>query len=149
MQQAHLWSGPGQNMLSQTVCAVQIQGALETEVFRAGLQQVVEQYEILHTHFSRLPSMDIPVQIISDDTLCSCPKISLVSLDASSRSRQADAFFTALQEEVTDLQHSPLFHLWLLHLEDQRSILLISLPTLCADSRSLTLLVDELSQAYL
>lgn len=88
IQQARLWSWQRHNTVYRTVCAVQIQGLLDREVFRTGLQHVVERHEILRTLFYFLPGMDVPVQIISDDTLQPCPEINLAYLDASDQSRK-------------------------------------------------------------
>ena len=147
-QQARLWAWQKKSPVYQTLCAVQVQGIMQRDRLKMAVRRIVERHEILRTVFYTLSGMDIPMQVIGDNTLWTWAEISLEYLDGSHQWRKIDELFTALQKEVCDLQHGPLLHIWLFRLAANRHVLVVSLPALCADSSSIKLFIDELGRAY-
>ena len=147
-QQARLWSWQKKSFMHRTLCAVQIQGTLAKERLKIAIECVIERHEILRTTFYTLPGMDVPVQIVGDYDLWSWSEISLELLEISHQSNMFDYLFTTLQKEVCDVQNNSLFHSWLFRFAENRNILVMSLPALCADSSSNKLFIAELARAY-
>ncbi len=156
-QQARFWSWQKNSAVSRTLCAVQIQGALERERFKRAVGCVIERHEILRTVFAPLPGMDVPIQVIRGTDLWSWSEINLERLEMPHRLSAIDDLFLhlrplALQADgdqiAFNLESGPLFSLWLFRYARERHIMLVSLPTLCADSSSMKLFIDELVRAY-
>src|SRR5690348_17016106 len=156
-QQARLWYWQKNSAVSRTLCAVQIQGALERERFKRVVGCVIERHEILRTVFCPLPGMDVPIQVIGGTNLWSWSEINLERLEMPHQLSTIDDLFLHLRPSTlqTDgdqiafnLESGPLFSLWLFRCARERHIVLVSLPTLCADSSSMKLFIDELVRAY-
>src|ERR1700681_692916 len=90
VQQNRLWSWQRDNQIYRTMCAIQIQGTWDTDRFKQALEYVIARHEILRTAFYALPGMDIPIQVISKDTLWSYTEISLEKLATSEQTRKVD-----------------------------------------------------------
>jgi amino acid adenylation domain-containing protein len=148
VQQNRLWSWQGNDQGYCTTCAIEIQGLLEYDRFKQALEHVIERHEILRTVFYSLPGMDIPVQVVSDRVLWSYTEISLEQLTASEQYVKIEELFASTKEEMHDMLHGPLLLARLLCLDINRQVLLVSLSSLCADSYSLKLFVDELLNTY-
>jgi len=147
-QQARIWALQKKSPVYRTLCAVHLQGVVDSNRLKMAVSSIVERHEILRTLFYTLPSMDVPVQIIRPDPLWSYREISLEQLDTVNQGVKRDDLFTSLQREPVDLQQGPLLHVWLCRLAADRHLLLVSLPALCADSSSTKLFMDELTRAY-
>src|SRR5262249_19360773 len=102
------------------------------------------RHEILRTGFECLPGMRWPVQVIAEQT--SLP-FNEVCLDSAS-----DDFIAQLCEEERDFlidgQADLTGRFILLHLGPAKHILVISLSALCADTRTLNNLFEEIAGEY-
>jgi hypothetical protein len=147
-QQARLWAWQKKCSIYHTLCAIQIEGILDRCKFKRAIGSIVKRHEILHTLFHTSPGMDVPLQVIGDDHLWSLAEVSLDLLDASHQRRELDDLFTALQNDIYDLQHGPLLQIWLFRITVDKYIVVINLPALCADSHSMSIFTNELARAY-
>jgi amino acid adenylation domain-containing protein/non-ribosomal peptide synthase protein (TIGR01720 family) len=120
------------------VCAVQIEGELDVEALQNAIRRVVSQHEVLRTTFKLLPSMTIPVQVISE-----VPDFTFVQHDE-------DADITKLLNETrqrkSDYERLPVLRADLTKRSSNEHALIISLPALCADVQSLERLVAAIAQ---
>ena len=149
MQQAHVWSLQGDDkQVYATQCAIHISGALDLEVFLQAVQWVVNRHSILRTSFFRFPGMDVPVQVIDEQGKVDCVIIDVEHLHTEAQTFPCQTGFPLFHNESVDLTHGPLLHLSILRLSRDAHILHLSVPSLCADERTLLLFVTELSQAY-
>src|SRR5436305_2901472 len=142
-QQARLWSWQKEYSIYRTLCAVEIRAVLQRDTLTMKVRRSIECHETLRTAFYTLPGMDIPVQVIGDDTLWSCIEINLACLSNDLQDILVHKLFTSLKKRIDDLQYGPLFHIVFVVLAEDRQVLLVSLPALCADSYSLRLFSDE------
>jgi amino acid adenylation domain-containing protein len=122
-QQEQLWrrnpDGPG----LAVHCRASVGSAAETAV-REALSRLVERHEILRTTFARRQGLKMPAQRINE---CS------------------DVAWTAEGDAaVPDLDRGPVVHASLSAISDGHGVLSLTIPALCADARSLALLVSEL-----
>src|SRR5258707_257898 len=147
-QQAHLWSFQHESSIYRSQCLVKLQGTLDRNIFQHALQRLVDRHEILRTGFYRMPGMDVPLQIVAEETENVLPVIDLRQLPPTEQYTQIDMCFAAFLREPVDLEAHPLLFACLFHLSSDEHMLLLNLPALCADSTTLKLLVIELGQAY-
>src|SRR5450631_2691084 len=148
-QQTHLWSLQQLNKAQyHSLYAFSLQGSLDTVSFLYSLQQLVNRHQILRTAFSRVPGMDIPLQIVSKSVEIDCPILNLENLSQAEQSNQLEHCFLLLTQRSYVLDNESLLYTALFRLTNENHSLLIGLPTLCADSASFTAIINELGQMY-
>ena len=142
LQQEHLWllAKEAAKNVYRTKGTILIEGHLNLDFFTKALENIVTRYEILRTDFQYLPGMNIPVQVISDEI-----KILEKNHDLSN-------FTTGEQERIiAEILNSPcesLFNTSLITLSRERHILCVNISAMLGDSKSLQILMRELSLAY-
>lgn len=148
-QQKRLWTlqSNGQSYCSQ--CALLIEGPLDTQQLASAAQQITARHEIFRTSFHRLPSMSTPIQVVAE----TAPNLVWRTLDLSERTaweqeNLLEKYLQEEQEQPFDFTQTPLLRLLLLKLPAHTHILLLTLPAMCADSRSLQNMFLEISTAY-
>ncbi len=136
-QQRRLWPAMRHGAELRVQGALTIRGQLELEVLRRALATRVEKHEILRTTFFLPPGLRTPLQVVGEDAayeLCQlAAEESLSQLLAAERSRPFHLRSGPLLR-VAWVSHSPA-HSWLV----------LTLPALCADRRSLDNLLVELA----
>ena len=147
-QQKHLWLLQQDSLVYRASCAIQIEGNLNVEALKSALKQIVDRHESLRTTFHRQPGIKIPIQVIADSGTLSWNQVNLKELN----SQEQSAYIEQLFQEVGSFSFKPkpesILSSSLLTLSDNRHILLVTLPALCADSWTLKNLVKEISQTY-
>ncbi|MBD2540827.1 non-ribosomal peptide synthetase [Coleofasciculus sp. FACHB-SPT36] len=149
-QQKRLWGLQKLNSLQayQAKYYLLLEGVLNVEMLESSLQQIVTQHEILRTHFRCLPGMTIPLQVISDSNSINWQSIDLSSSNIQEQKNQLEALFNKISDEDCNFERDSLLHLSLITLSEQKHILLINLPALCADAATLQHLAREISRTY-
>jgi amino acid adenylation domain-containing protein len=137
-QQKNGWS------FQQTAFSViRIEGPLELQVLESAINTVVERHEILRTTFYLAPGIKTPFQVISPE-----PRFSWGSVDLTNQEERVAEYIVREQEQPFDYFQGPLLRVTLIKQSDTRHLLLVLLPTLCADSATLANFISELSRAY-
>ena len=137
-QQKNGWS------FQQTAFSViRIEGPLKVEVLESAVNTVVERHEILRTTFHLAPGIKTPFQVISPE-----PQFSWRSVDLANQEERIAEYIAREQEQPFDYFQGPLLRVTLIKQSDTRHLLLVLLPTLCADSATLANFINELSRAY-
>ncbi|GAA6619174.1 amino acid adenylation domain-containing protein [Scytonema sp. NUACC26] len=147
-QQKHLWSLQEDGCSYCTQVAILLQGTLNIEVLKAALQKVVNRHEILRTTFHYQPGIKMPIQVIADTGTHSWYSINLSNCDPTEQSLKIEELFRKERRFIFNFQKDPLLRLFLIILSHNQYILLINLPSLCADSWTLKNLIHEISQIY-
>jgi amino acid adenylation domain-containing protein/non-ribosomal peptide synthase protein (TIGR01720 family)/FkbM family methyltransferase len=150
-QQRHLWSlhkGVGQ-MPYTAQCAILIEGPLKGDILRAALRQVIERHEILRTGFGFLSDMTMPLQIVN----AASDELPIDECDLSDLSEQAQEtrLDTLLREAAQcepPLEGGNQVRFIRVLLGSHRHVLLVSLPSLYADTAALGLLMREIGECY-
>jgi amino acid adenylation domain-containing protein len=149
-QQKYLWllqqEDPSQPYCTQ--CAVLIEGNLDTKILAAALRNVFDRHEILRTTFICLPGMSIPVQVISEGSIPSIDCYDLTGWDPLEQEARIEALFQEASLLPFDFETGPLSRVSILTLAPDKTMLLVTLSALCADTASIETLVRELSRAY-
>lgn len=120
-QQTHLWTLQHERteMPEGARCLIAIEGELNVKVLRRAVEVVAQRHDALRLTFQRLPGMTIPLQVLSESKDVWSP---------------------------TDLPST--LHASLTVLSPVKHQLLLSVPALCADERSLQTLAREIGVAY-
>jgi amino acid adenylation domain-containing protein/non-ribosomal peptide synthase protein (TIGR01720 family)/FkbM family methyltransferase len=148
-QQERLWlQGNGPNPVYRAQCAFSIEGALDVEALIQALADTVGRHEILRTNFQFLPGMSVPLQIISDEAKSMIRHHDLSDLGPQERQDRFEAIFAEAGAAACDLPHGSLLDTALVTVAAGSYILLVNLPSLCADRISLDLLLGEIVRGY-
>ncbi|MBD2540829.1 amino acid adenylation domain-containing protein, partial [Coleofasciculus sp. FACHB-SPT36] len=150
LQQKYLWLLQQDSATYCAQCAILIKGNLKTRALKEAVQQIINRHEILRTIFHREPGIKIPIQVVSDriDVASWCS----INLSGCNSQEQKTKIEAILQEERRSISTSEptgsLLRASLITLSDDKHILIVTLPSLCADSWTLKNLVQEISQGY-
>ncbi|MEE8584564.1 MAG: condensation domain-containing protein, partial [Acidobacteriota bacterium] len=147
-QQRRLWLLQQESCAYQAQCSILIQGELNRERLKNALNQLVDFHQILRTAFQFTPGFKIPSQVVLD----SCPpawrEIDLSGCSGAQQKEQMDSLIRLQRSSPFDLQQGPLVRAVLLILAKQKHLLVLTLPSLCADAWALRTLVREIGNRY-
>jgi hypothetical protein len=143
-QQARVWSQQaGDSTPFRAECEVLIEGSLDPAALERAFVDLVGRHEILRTVFQRQAGMKVPFQVIQETCEFAWETVDLTGLDeAAQRAR------IARPPAAFDLEHGPLLQVLLATLGPGKHTLLVSLPALCADLRSMQNLIAEVAGSY-
>src|SRR6266516_1711642 len=133
---------------ARAVCVVSLEGAVDAVRLRESLQEVVSRHEIMRTVYRRQTGMKVPFQVVLDAAELAWEE---ADLSRVANSEQVSAVEELIEKHAgleTDLAEGPALHALLIKLGEHRFNLMLSVPTLCADTRSLQVLVRELGLIY-
>jgi amino acid adenylation domain-containing protein len=140
-QQERLWkllSNTGGPWCAQVV--VSMEGDLDRKALRSALLRVVDRHEILRTTFRNLAGHDTPIQVVGEADVAWEEE----SLDRGPHEALATVLLRRAAQQPFVLGRGPLVRACLVTLSAREHLLALSLPSLCADAASLTLLVREI-----
>ena len=146
--QRRLWSLQQCSLAYCAECAILLEGNLKPEVLKTALQQVINRHRILRTTFRRLNGMKNPVMVVANNSILSWRDINLSHWEPKELSNKIETLFQEARSQHFDLEQGSLLHASLLMLSLHKYILLINLPSLCADTWTLKNLVAEISYSY-
>ncbi|MBD2529846.1 amino acid adenylation domain-containing protein [Nostoc flagelliforme FACHB-838] len=147
-QQKKLWNLQQNSSAFCSQASILIEGNLQPEILQKAIEDVVNRHDILRTSFYCLPGIKTPVMVVADKSSFNSEYLDLSGLlpeDISTKTQEL--LWKARQEYQNISQVSPL-SLYVIKLSDTQHILIISLPALCADTRTIKNLANQISQAY-
>ena len=149
-QQRRLWSLLEEDGVAtyHARCSVLLKGKLNPDTLRTALQSIATRHEILRTSFRRLPGMTIPLQVIDPPGTTTLNYRDLSGLDWQDQQAVVEAHFQDSGQQEFDFEQPQLWQLSLVRLSDERHVLFIRLPALCADALTLKNLLAEISRYY-
>ncbi len=121
-------------------------GNLDTKALEQSLQEFVRRHEILRTTFEERAGQ--PVQVIHPAGLSPLPVIDLQGLVEEEREQQARRLASQERQRPCDLATGPLLRTYLLRLELQKHVLLLTLHHIITDGWSNGVLIYELTTLY-
>ncbi|MDF5719759.1 MAG: amino acid adenylation domain-containing protein [Rhizonema sp. PD37] len=147
-QQKRLWLLQQDNSTYCAQFALLIEGNLKPELLKTALQQVINRHGILRTSFHRLSSVKVPVMVIAESSVVLWNEINLIDCEPKEQEAQIEATFQQQKRQHFNFDQDPVLHSSLLRLSLHKYILIISLPSLCADIWTLKNLINEISYLY-
>ncbi|HEV7516356.1 MAG TPA: amino acid adenylation domain-containing protein, partial [Thermoanaerobaculia bacterium] len=151
-QQEHLWLlAAGRAERFPALASLSLEGELDRTALCAALADVVARHEILRTGFQALPGVRIPLQVIGEapsPDLLPLADHDLSGLSPEARAERLSELQRQAGEEPFELDRPPLLRAHLARLAAGRHRLIVALPALSADRRTLTLLAAEIGRCY-
>ncbi len=149
-QQKHLWllQQADSSFSFRTQSAIMIEGLIDLEALKSSVDSVINRQEILRTTFHCAPGEIIPLQVITNGNPPPIVRHDLSDLTTSEQTIEIEAIFQKTSQLHFDFEKVPILHLSLIILSQNKHILLLSLPSLCADRVTLNNLVHEISCDY-
>jgi amino acid adenylation domain-containing protein len=147
-QQKHLWLLGAEESTFHAAIAVLIEGKLEIETLKSAVHAVVSRHEILRSTFERRPGMKVPVQVVQENLPLAWDHMDLRNVSTAQQKARVDELFDQEKRRSFALDRGPIVRATLLSLADNRSVLILALPCLCADSATLQNWVREISEFY-
>ncbi len=148
-QQQRLWFldklDPGQTIYNMPF-AVKLEGQLDIERFKESIQAVVQRHEALRTIFAEEDGQ--PIQIILPELTVNIPVDDLRALPKKQREIEARQIFQREANTPFNLSRGPLFRTRLIHLTDERYMVVFTMHHIISDGWSVNLLVQEVAAMY-
>ncbi|CUS39187.1 Putative Multi-domain non-ribosomal peptide synthetase (fragment) [Candidatus Nitrospira nitrificans] len=147
-QQKRLWA------LQQTFGDVWSQGTLvihgELDVVRLerAVDAAVAKHETFRTLFRREPGVKVPLQVIVEQSKPTWETVERQAKDAAAQATKRDELLDEHRRQTIDWERGPLVRCTLCRLSSREHWLLISLPAMCADARTLRNLAGEIAEGY-
>ena len=142
VQQRRLWEAGAAS--ADHLRVLRLTGPLDQERLQAAIRGVVERHEALRTTFSRLPGMRLPLAVIGEG-----PEVGWEVLQAGSdRDAACAGVMAELERAPFEPDSGPALRAWLIALDPERHDLVLAVPALCADDRSLDVIAADLGRAY-
>jgi len=148
-QQRELWAvQQGQAFAAQ--CVLRLEGQLDRVALRTALQAVVERHDVLRTTFHRTAGVKVPVQSVAPmapNAVFSWQLSDWSALDPAAREAAVEELL-AREAQQLDLENGPTLRTVLATESSTESVLVLTLPALCADTWTLHNLVAEIGTSY-
>jgi glutamate-1-semialdehyde aminotransferase/acyl carrier protein len=139
---AHL-SDEGARAYNQSVTLL-LHGPLNLSAMRSALQQIVDRHEILRTTFNA----DGDYQQIAPSLGINLPLIDFAHLELPERQSQLGEWLAEEAQQTFDFVHGPLLKAFMLELEEQEHVLVITTHHIISDGWSFGALLGELKELY-
>ena len=144
-QQRQVWRQLQDNESYRAQCVILLEGDLDIEVLEQTIQKIVARHEILRTNFRRNPGISYPIQLIGEGRV-------ILARDERKSARELTEEIEELAAQQRglsfDFEHGTLLHASLVTLAERTHLLLLCLPALCADARTLKNLANEIGRGY-
>ena len=124
-------------------CAALLEGELDATRLQAVLRHVVLRHEALRTGFHRQAGIRVPFQIIRNDgdfawEICT----------VNDRAKDSSDRLNSARKAPFELESGRVLRVRLEPLSAGKNLLVLSVPALCGDARSLRNLLSEIAQTY-
>src|SRR5262249_2292609 len=140
--QTRLWLQQQRSPVYRAQAAIRIDGPVHLPTLRASVKSIVDRLEILRTTFRLQPGIRVPWEVITEVEEFAWRELDWSGNDAPQIEAALDELLRKQRERAVDVETAPL-QLILATVAAHEHYLLISLPALCADARSLTNLFNE------
>lgn len=143
-QQKRLWGLIQQNPQASfgAQCHVSIIGPLDTGKLDQAIRRLRSTHEILRTRFVLLPGTRVPVQVIEDGVM-GLNQQRQVAVES-----EVQAIAATLWRNAQDNVAASGVDFTLLHISDEKHLLIATSSGLCADAIALSAVIRELQDAY-
>ncbi|MDJ0732575.1 MAG: amino acid adenylation domain-containing protein [Nostocaceae cyanobacterium] len=147
-QQKRLWNLQQNSSAFYCQCSIVIKGNLQPDILQTAIEQVVNHHDILRTNFSCLPGIKHPVMVVAERSGFNWEYLDLSDCLQSDIDSKIQELFWVSRQEYQNLSQGYPLSLSLVKVSQEQHILIITLPSLCADTRTIKNLVNQISQAY-
>ncbi|HKV36211.1 MAG TPA: amino acid adenylation domain-containing protein [Pyrinomonadaceae bacterium] len=146
--QKQLWLLQQDGSPYRSQCAIRIEGPLDELRLRKALKQIVDRHEILRTTFHRVPGIKFPMQAIGETADPSWISIDLSGRSDKDQQAEIERCLAEDRQMPVNYEQGSLLRTTLISFSAEQHVLILSVPSLCADNRSLNNLVLEIAGSY-
>jgi len=147
-QQKRLWHLQQNSSTFCSQASILISGNLQPEILQQAIEQIVNHHDILRTSFYCLPGVLTPVMVVADESSFNWTYLDFSDSSLEDISTKIQELFWQAKQEYKNLSQVSLLRSYLIKLADKEHILIISLPAICSDTKTIKNLVKHISQAY-
>ncbi|PMB25856.1 non-ribosomal peptide synthetase, partial [Fischerella thermalis CCMEE 5319] len=147
-QQKRLWLLQQNNSAYKVQLAISTTGNFDVAILKSAFDKLINKHEILRTRFHKIPNFKFPIQCVCDKPHIYWQEIDLISLSSEQQQDRITELFESEKYYYFNLQSETVMRCHLLSLSPQQHTLILTLPALCADSKTLNNLVQEISNFY-
>jgi amino acid adenylation domain-containing protein len=126
--------------------AYRLTGQLNVVVLEKSIGEILQRHETLRTTFSSVNGQ--PIQVITEQINFSLPLVDLRNLPETEREAEAQRLVIQEQEQPFNLATGPLWRTQLLQLDQQESLLLVTMHHSVSDGWSVGVFEQELTALY-
>lgn len=146
-QQRRVWALQGGKAHTpfRAQCTVQVEGHLDLESLSTALEGVALKHEILRTRYEYFEGMTWPLQVIEQTAAVSIALYDLTALSSTAQDEEVERLFREMSQEPFAFRQGGLFRCRVVRLSEDTHRLLLSLPALNADVKTLEILVREIA----
>ena len=146
-QQRHLWLQPDRADICAQ-CAVLIEGPLDADALRDSIELVADRHEILRTTFNTQAESEFPLQTVHEYLDIQWNEKDPSGWESQITEAEVAAIFRQQSSAPFDVESGPIFLASLLHIGEDRGLLVLTLPSLCADALTLKNIIVEIAGTY-
>ena len=147
-QQTRLWLLQKVRRIDPVQCAIMLEGDLNSDKLSEVLQRITDRHEILRTTFHHRPGMRLPIQVIADRSVPVIRMLDLQQQKSSDEAAYTESFLKQEREHCFNYEQGPLLRALLLSFSTRRSLLLLTLPAIGADARTLGNMFSEICDDF-
>ncbi|AFZ11271.1 amino acid adenylation domain protein [Crinalium epipsammum PCC 9333] len=156
-QQKRVWSLQQDSLAYCVQACILLEGNLKKDILKSALEQVISRQDILRTDFLKPTGFKTPVQVINEKKSLSWQEVDLSDAakgcwqshrDSQAQFNQVESLLMEARLISSNFEQGLVLHSSLINLSANQHILLVNLPALCADSYTIKILVQEISQCY-
>ena len=147
-QQKRLWQLQREGLPRRSQYTLLLDGEVNPAALVEALQATAGRHESLRTSFQRTPGVSTPIQVIEDSAPVLWHALDWGALDAREQAAGLAGLFDEEESRTNDSDEAPGVSATLVALAAGRHALHLSLPALCADSRTFSNLTRELAESY-
>jgi amino acid adenylation domain-containing protein/thioester reductase-like protein len=147
-QQKQLWRSQQNSGIYFSQAVIAIEGIIDLKILEGAVQKVIDRHEVLRTNFYQRSGMLIPFQVINESNKIAWQSIKLNNLSESEIEVELSKLLNLEKSPRFNLDLDAVLRLLLIKLNDNCYHLIVTLPSLCADSQTINNLVGEISQSY-
>ena len=147
-QQKSLWRGQPKDGIYLSQAVISIKGVINLKILEAAVQKIVDRQEILRTNFCQQSGMSIPFQAIDESSKIDWQVIDRRNLNSTVIEAELAKLLASEKSALFEVDCDSLLHLLLVKLKNDCCYLIVTLPSLIADSQTFDNLTREISQSY-
>ncbi|PSO51561.1 MAG: non-ribosomal peptide synthetase [Cyanobacteria bacterium QH_1_48_107] len=129
-------------------CLVSITGELDRARLFASLQTISDRHDILRATFHRHAGMKFPLQAIAASSSPDWSESDMRNLSPQPQAEKIEELWRQEASIKPELEQGSPWRVSLLQLAEEKHLLLFSLPTICADAKTLAIVVEEVCELY-
>ena len=146
-QQRRLWYLQDGSSAFRSWCAIKIEGGIEDAALREAVESVIGRYDILRTRFHKRVGIKMPIQVVEPEIVARWVELDLRGMEESAQRAKLHEVYTLEGESSLEPDLRSNLRAALVRLGENERVLIINLPSLCADGWAVKRLAREITTA--